>query len=332
VTLPSGKVIDYLLDAQNRRIGKKVDGSLVQRLLWLDPLKPIAELDNSGAVLSRFVYAGGANVPAYLLKGGVTYRIITDHLGSVRLVVNSADGSVVQQIQYDEFGKVLSDSNPGFQPFGFAGGLYDKDTGLVRFGARDYDADTGRWTAKDPIGFAGGDRNLYGYVGNNPIDSFDPSGLILDTIVDVGFVGYDIYKLIADGPCALTDNLVALGFDVIGAAVPFATGLGATYRAIKATERAMESVKLAEKAKDLAKQQIEINEAIIRIKSDGPFPYKKDGALFKNKEGILPDGKYKEYTVKTPGATDRGKQRIVQNVDSGVMYHTSDHYQSFRRL
>jgi RHS repeat-associated protein len=50
---------------------------------------------------------------------------------------------------------VTADSNPGFQPFGFAGGLYDPDTGLVRFGARDYDAAAGRWTANDPRGLAG---------------------------------------------------------------------------------------------------------------------------------------------------------------------------------
>jgi len=49
-------------------------------------------------------------------------------------------------------------------PFGFAGGLYDPLTKLVHFGFRDYDSYTGKWTAKDPIGFAGGDSNLYGYV------------------------------------------------------------------------------------------------------------------------------------------------------------------------
>ena len=61
-------------------------------------------------------------------------------------------------------------------PFGFASGLYDKDTSLVRFGYRDYDPDIGRWTAKDPIGFAGGDTDLYGYVLNDPINLIDPSG------------------------------------------------------------------------------------------------------------------------------------------------------------
>jgi len=63
-------------------------------------------------------------------------------------------------------------------PFGFAGGLHDRDTGLVRFGYRDYDPDTGRWTAKDPIGFAGGDSDLYGYCVNDPVNGFDPSGLM----------------------------------------------------------------------------------------------------------------------------------------------------------
>jgi RHS repeat-associated protein len=88
-----------------------------------------------------------------------------------------AYGENAEGLTQDEFGNVLSDSNPGFQPFGFAGGIYDADTGLVRFGARDYDAVTGRWTAKDPILFAGGDANLYAYVGGDPINRIDPHGM-----------------------------------------------------------------------------------------------------------------------------------------------------------
>ena len=59
---------------------------------------------------------------------------MTDYLGSVRLVMNAATGAVAQRLDCDAFGRVTLDTNPGFQPFGFAGGQYDADTGLVRFG------------------------------------------------------------------------------------------------------------------------------------------------------------------------------------------------------
>ena len=61
--------------------------------------------------------------------------------------------------------------------FGFAGGIYDVDTGLVRFGARDYDPETGRWTAKDPTLFRGRDANLFRYVISDPVNSVDRTGL-----------------------------------------------------------------------------------------------------------------------------------------------------------
>jgi RHS repeat-associated protein len=177
VILPGDITIDYLNDGQNRRIGKKVNGQLTQGFLYKDQLNPIAELDGSGNVVSRFVYASKANVPDYMVKDGITYRILSDHLGSPRLVVNSATGEIVQRMDYDEFGNVTLDTNPGFQPFGFAGGIYDLHTGLVRFGARDYDAETGRWTSKDPIRFGGGDANIYAYVLGDPINYFDINGL-----------------------------------------------------------------------------------------------------------------------------------------------------------
>jgi RHS repeat-associated protein len=176
VDLPDGRVVTYVIDGQTRRVGKRVNGSLVQGFLYQDQLEPVAELDGSGAVVARFVYGSRPNAPDYMVKGGVTYRILSDHLGSPRLVVDASTGAVAQRIDYDEFGRVLLDTNPGFQPFGFAGGIEDWDAGLVRFGARDYDAGTGRWTTKDLAGFLGRDTNLYGYVVADPVSHVDPRG------------------------------------------------------------------------------------------------------------------------------------------------------------
>ncbi len=164
----NGNVIQYVINGQNRRIAKKVNGTITNKWLYAGQLTPVAELDSANNIIARF--CGG-----FMNKRDTIYQIITDHLGSPRLVVNVETGAVVQRMDYDEFGNVIYDSNPGFQPFGFAGGLYDPETKLVRFGARDYDAAPGRWTSKDPIGFNGG-YNLYTYAVGDPVNKFDPMG------------------------------------------------------------------------------------------------------------------------------------------------------------
>ncbi|MCI5136554.1 MAG: RHS repeat-associated core domain-containing protein [Candidatus Electrothrix sp. AW2] len=116
-------------------------------------------------------------MPVAMTAGGANYYLGYDQVGSLRTVAD-ASGSVVKEISYDSFGTILSDSNPAFAvPFGFAGGLHDRDTGLVKFGFRDYDPAIGRWVAKDPILFAGGDVDLYGYVLGDPVNFVDPDGL-----------------------------------------------------------------------------------------------------------------------------------------------------------
>jgi len=177
VQAPDGTLISYVVDGVDRRIGKRINGTPVTGYLYRNGLNPIAELDPAGNLVSIFVYGNSKHLPDYMIRDGVTYRLLTDYLGSIRLVVDASSGLVAQRIDYDEFGRVLTDTNPGFQPFGFAGGLYDPDTGLVRFGARDYDPYIGRWTARDPAGFGGGQSNLYEYVGNDPVNAFDPTGL-----------------------------------------------------------------------------------------------------------------------------------------------------------
>ena len=132
--------------------------------------------DGSDNLLMRFQYAD-ARMPVAMTKAGSTYYLAYDQVGSLRVVADHL-GNVVKQIEYDTFGNILTDTNPLFEiPLAFAGGLYDPDTGLLHFGFRDYDPEIGRWTAKDPIFFTGGDIDLFGYVTNDPVNWVDSLGL-----------------------------------------------------------------------------------------------------------------------------------------------------------
>lgn len=85
---------------------------------------------------------------------------------------------------------------------------------------------------------------------------------------------------------------------------------------------------------DVAELPPEARQTLALIKADGPFPHARDGATFHNREGRLPaqaDGFYREYTVPTPGARDRGARRIVAG-RGGEAYYTHDHYRTFRRI
>ena len=214
VALPDGRTVEYDVDGAGRRVGRRVlDEQGVEQeyrgWIYRDLLRPIAEVDAVGNVTARYVYFdgegskqngmhqlatrlganqntslpfAGSNVPELIelldASGAVTQRLrlIVNQVGTVQAVVDVATGEVVQRLEHDEFGRVLFDSHPGLQPFGFAGGIVDADTGLVRFGARDYEPTTGRWTARDPVRFAGGD-NGYLYVSSQPVGGLDMTGL-----------------------------------------------------------------------------------------------------------------------------------------------------------
>lgn len=180
VTTPN-LTVTYLLDGRGRRVWKKA-GSTTKQWLYRDGVHPVAELDAAGALVSTFVYGSRDDVPDLMIRGGKTYRLVTDQLGSVRMVVNVADPTDVPfKASYGAFGEttitVVAPATKDFVPFGFAGGMYDADTGLVHFGARDYDPVIGRWLSKDPILFAGGQFNLYAYLNSDPINRRDPLGL-----------------------------------------------------------------------------------------------------------------------------------------------------------
>ena len=209
VTLPDGTLINYIHDPLGRRIAKKVNGVTTEKYLWQGLTRLLAVYDGSDNLIMRFEYADG-RMPVAMTKDGSIYYLTCDQAGSLKIIADTA-ANVLKRIKYDSFGNIIEDTNPSFAiPFGFAGGLHDRDTGLVRFGYRDYDPDTGRWTAKDPIGFAGGDTDLYGYCLNDPVNFVDPLGLIN-------------WKAVGKGGFAVVGGAVGAGFGALASS----SGIGA---------------------------------------------------------------------------------------------------------
>ncbi|MFH1808641.1 MAG: RHS repeat-associated core domain-containing protein [Pseudomonadota bacterium] len=197
--------VDYMYDALGRRVARD-DGVSVTTYHYGYPgrrSRLLAERGPDG--LLAFYYHDERGALLAFDRDGSRIYVATDHLGSPRLLV-AADGAVVREIDYDAFGRrtVLTDTRPELpDSVGFAGGLYDPRTGLLRFGWRDYDPELGRWLARDPAFFAGKQTNLYAYVHNDPVGHRDPTGLIC--------VGGSLYKLFGGGGqlCATTDGISA---------------------------------------------------------------------------------------------------------------------------
>ncbi|MHB1012925.1 MAG: RHS repeat domain-containing protein [Desulfobacteria bacterium] len=185
-----GQTVTYQYDGMGRRIGK-TDAAGTTQYLYGNPDSPFmvtASRDVAG-ILTNYFYDTAGNLYA-IERGGVRYYVATDHLGTPKSVTD-ATGSVVKVVEYDAWGVKMLDSNPAFDLLiGFAGGIADGATNLVRFGFRDYEPGTGRWAAKDPIFFGGRQGNLYTYSGNNSVAFKDPSGtVLLPAVLAGGMIG-----------------------------------------------------------------------------------------------------------------------------------------------
>ena len=172
-----GDTVTYSYDAVGRQVAR-TQGADTTQYLFGDPNDPF-RLSASRApdgTLSQYYY-DQAGLLIGLERAGERFYVITDQVGSPRLIVNNL--AVIQrEISYNVFGETVSDTGGFDLVIGFGGGLFDELTSLNRMGLRDYDAEAGRWTSRDPILFRGGQFNLYVYANNNPVNLRDPSGLI----------------------------------------------------------------------------------------------------------------------------------------------------------
>ncbi len=153
-------------------------GTTTERFAYDGPSQTLwAVLDGSNHLATRYVNGNFVDqVLAEIGGSGTVAWFLTDELGSTSAVVDNT-GKILDQLSYDSFGNVTSESNPSYgQLMKYTGQLYDAATGLYYDRARWYNSATGRWQTQDPKGFSAGDANLYRYVGNNPTDNTDPSG------------------------------------------------------------------------------------------------------------------------------------------------------------
>lgn len=170
------QTVTYGYDGLGRRVSRTDAGGTTE-YLYGNPRSPFQlTAARSGGTTTLCFYDDDGRLFA-LKQGSSWYYVATDHLGTPLRVLSSS-GAVVRTFEHDSFGQTIAESGTGvFLPLGFAGGLSDDFTGFVRFGMRDYDPPSGRWTARDPLLFGGGQFNLFAYVANNPVNLRDPSGL-----------------------------------------------------------------------------------------------------------------------------------------------------------
>ncbi|PTN55677.1 RHS repeat-associated core domain-containing protein [Stenotrophomonas panacihumi] len=176
------------------------------------------------AGLVWFGFATGASAQMTTVE-----YIHTDALGSPTVATN-ASGVVVERQAYEPYGAPIS-HGPTDGP-GFAGHVEDSATGLTYMQQRYYDPMVGRFLSNDPVtvdATNGWNLNRFGYGANNPYKFKDPDGRIIDTVVDIGFLAYDVYSIATEG--ATPTNMAALGADALATVIPGVTGAGLAVRA-----------------------------------------------------------------------------------------------------
>jgi len=174
VVREDGSIVNYKYDGLGRRIEKEVDSVITQYIYDNEDI--LLELDGSNNIVARYTHGPGIDEPLIVEKSGVSSFYHADGLGSITELTDSI-GTVAQAYTYSSFGKIESQLDPNFvQPYTFTARELDPETGLYHYRTRMYDSLIGRFLHEDPIGFFGGDVNLYSYVGNRPVVLIDPNG------------------------------------------------------------------------------------------------------------------------------------------------------------
>ena len=184
--------VRYRYDALGRRVERNLNSGKDRTKYTLDGLDVL--VDNDDGTLTKYLNGPGIDNKLRAETGSAVNYFLADHLGSTNGLAD-ASGNVTSTASYDSFGNKTGNLATRYQ---FTGREYDNFSGQYFYRARFYDSGLGRFTSEDPIGFAGGDINLYGYVWNNPLHFTDPSGKAAPAaaayaIFEFCATGYDVY-------------------------------------------------------------------------------------------------------------------------------------------
>jgi RHS repeat-associated protein len=174
----------YYYDPFGRRLWKEVSGERTYFHYADEGL--VAELDATGNVTKSYGYKPGSTWttdPLFMKQGTDYYFYQNDHLGTPQKLT-AINGAVVWAAKYSSFGKADVDATSGItNNLRFPGQYCDQETGLHYNYFRYYDPKIGRYLRVDPIGFTGGDTDLYAYVLNDPVNLVDPEGLLINIFI-----------------------------------------------------------------------------------------------------------------------------------------------------
>ena len=237
-----GLVASTRYDPFGRRYSKTVNG--VTTVYDDDPEgRVIADYDGSGHVLRLYGYLGAATAPVVVMTptgamngDNPVMNVVYNHFGRLGSVVaTSANGALVGSFSYTPFGESLGNPEQTGTEFGFAGYQFDAETGLYHTQNRYYDPRLGRFLSPDPLGQAAG-RNVYAYVGGDPLDQTDPSGLCFEDACVVEGIGAGVLyagasALVAAGVCietcgSIIQSINSAAASIFNSAPPLPPGVG----------------------------------------------------------------------------------------------------------
>jgi RHS repeat-associated protein len=199
VILPNSQNVVYKYDALGRRSERNVNNSTSWTKFTYDGGDVILDQNSDGTSITYLNGLGIDNKIRQTVNGQAQY-FLSDHLGSTTALTD-ATGVVIASTNYDSFGNATNASFP--TRYQYTGREFDSLTGLHYYRNRWYDANLGRFISEDPIGFRGGDVNLYGYVRNSPTNSFDPFGL--DVVAMYNRQGHTNSEGAAEGSLLILD-------------------------------------------------------------------------------------------------------------------------------